>query len=319
MNCCNNCQKIFCNHQKLTQHLNKVFPCHQKKQCSKCLKEFSSYNKLKKHFDRKKPCIGVAIANNTYQCNFCLKHFTRKDNMLRHQTLYCKNAEIERLKAQIATITQAVNVLSNSLDNSNIIPININLENNSGNFNGENSDGNVDNILDNDANTNSNDNNNDADNNENNNINNNINNGENNNINNNVNNSESNNENSNANNNENNSNNSNIIDVNRFGKENVEFISKDMLMDLIKKYASNLHLLHITLTEWIYFNNEHLENKNIKMQNIRDKRLKIMTKNGEKYYNADSVVPRIIIRNDRLIKKHIPENENAYAKNYYKE
>ncbi len=122
--------------------------------------------------------------------------------------------------------------------------------------------------------------------------------------------------------NTNNSNNTNEVSnntVNSFGKENTDYITKEMLMNLIQKYAANLHLLHITLSELIHYNNEHSENKNVKMQNIRDKRVKIMTINGEKFHNADYIVPRMINKNDRLIKKNIHESENGYSKNYYKE
>ena len=104
--------------------------------CEKCGFEVNDKSRYKRHLNRKFPCNGIIFSGDKcdvevkvppktslmpiidgkkkYTCETCNKVFTRKDNLLRHVKLRCKDnieMRLKKLESNIPVIYQTINTV----------------------------------------------------------------------------------------------------------------------------------------------------------------------------------------------------------------
>ncbi|KAF4518630.1 hypothetical protein B566_EDAN005956 [Ephemera danica] len=87
MNQCQDCNKTFSQRNGLNRHMRQSCP---QKKCSNCRKYFLTVSLLKDH---QKTCIPASVPRST--CEFCLKSFVQRGDMLYHQRTTCKKIPVK--------------------------------------------------------------------------------------------------------------------------------------------------------------------------------------------------------------------------------
>ena len=121
---CPKCKKTFCSLQSLQRHLQKKFPCKEKKNIEK---------KAEKNIIKvcEKSAKNIKI---NYICEYCNKEFNHKNNLYTHKThLRCKKMPIrEKKKRAIKLLNSNTKKISKSTENE-ILSLNL-IQNNNNNI-----------------------------------------------------------------------------------------------------------------------------------------------------------------------------------------
>ena len=106
---CPKCKQTFCSLQSLQRHLQKKFPCKEKKNIEK---------KAEKNIIKVCEKSAISIKNN-YSCEYCNKAFNHKNNLYTHKThLRCKKMPIrEKKKRAIKLLNSNTTKISKSTEN----------------------------------------------------------------------------------------------------------------------------------------------------------------------------------------------------------
>ena len=102
-----------------------------------------------------------------------------------------------------------------------------------------------------------------------------------------------------------NANNNNIIMINNYGTEDTSYISKDQL----KQYALNIPDGINQLAEQSHFSPQHLENKNIRIEDKNDKLIQIWKDNKWIYKNRNKLIDHIIFAKYAILGDILAEME----------
>jgi len=93
---CNKCYRSFKEKHHLKQHNNRKSECTAKFQCPKCSVLFEKKYLLDRHLKRLTRCDIDKTSNSNKTCNACLRSFTTRSNLLRHQQTCVKMKPIDR-------------------------------------------------------------------------------------------------------------------------------------------------------------------------------------------------------------------------------
>ena len=105
----------------------------------------------------------------------------------------------------------------------------------------------------------------------------------------------------------------NVI-VNNFGKENTGYITSKVIKEIINRYAPENVIPKVI--EYKNFNQTHPENHNIRMTNIKEKRIEAMIGNEMRAVDRDQLYQYSISKADRFIKSKLNEiNQNELKLN----
>jgi hypothetical protein len=103
--------------------------------------------------------------------------------------------------------------------------------------------------------------------------------------------------------------NTNNIQINNFGNEKIDYITNDFLVKLINNnYGEDLLL---KLSDKIYLNEKHPENKTIKIDNLTNKYCKIIEKNKWITTTKENALKKIKLFISDLIEICMSDNENV--------
>lgn len=105
----------------------------------------------------------------------------------------------------------------------------------------------------------------------------------------------------------------NVI-VNNFGKENTSYITSKVIKEIINRYAPENVIPKVI--EYKNFNQTHPENHNIRMTNIKEKRIEAMIGNEMRAVDRDQLYQYSINKADKFIKSKLNEiNQNELKLN----
>lgn len=76
--------------------------------CPRCLRNFSSAQRLDTHLKKMVPCQSPDSSPKVHSCQYCLKKFTRKDSLQRHQSNACPLVKNQNLSHVISTLITEV-------------------------------------------------------------------------------------------------------------------------------------------------------------------------------------------------------------------
>ena len=107
-------------------------------------------------------------------------------------------------------------------------------------------------------------------------------------------------------------NNNNNIQINQFGSENRDYITKEFMMDIIKRPNSCANDL-ICKT---HFNKEHMENANLCITNKQSKfAYKYMGENTWEFVDKHTLFWKLLISHNIILDNFIEEHKNDIPKN----
>jgi len=258
-----------------------------KYKCEYCEKEFDTNQHLKNHLNKKYKCS----EKTDYKCDQCNKYFKNK-NYLRKHSLKCynitKNDEFideykdglntdDKIKNTISLIVNSEESIDNKIKFLSIYKFNMIEENLRLLLGSTMSNENKVYIIYSAINNNSN--------------------------NTNTNSYISNNTQSNSHNNTNSNNTINNIQINQYGKENIDYLD-DKYFEKILKKKTNFETSLIDLTKDIHLRLDHPENRNIKVTNLNNKYATIYDNGKWRGITKDSLKESLYKKNIKLIKIH---------------
>lgn len=115
------------------------------------------------------------------------------------------------------------------------------------------------------------------------------------------------------NNNSNNSNNTNnIIIVNEFGSEDTSYLSPKLLDKCLSLMTQGIP----HLTKAIHFNQDHPENHNIQVTNMRGSYVKVRKEEKWQYTDKNETIKTILWKHNDLLREHYNENEEKFREKW---
>lgn len=105
----------------------------------------------------------------------------------------------------------------------------------------------------------------------------------------------------------------NNIQINAFGKENLEHITKSFLDQCVKRRDKGL----LELVQKIHFNDNALENQNIKITNMKMPFIKYHNGNNWILEKKDKVLNEVIDKSHGMMQNHFDDHEDEYKETLY--